>query len=303
MELASGVDAVLWVLGAVVLAVVSFTAVRTALAASASTWAHHAVRLAGTAFGWVGRRVGDRAGERAIAVTAPVCLLAVLVTWQVGWQVGVVLVAAPADVADVGRTALVVLFGALVVRTGQAHTARERRCGEFGDGRGAEELLAGYLGTGGREDLDRVLADWSTWLAELHWAHRAWPVLLYTRSSGTRCWLETVVTMLDVAALAEAIAPDWTPPHTAAVLVNGTDCIGRALVATGTESPRSTISLHGREDRAFDDTVSLLVAAGLPVERDPVDAWTQFQTRRTGYAPAASALAVRLLHTRFEERR
>ncbi|QFZ20968.1 hypothetical protein [Saccharothrix syringae] len=303
MELASGVDAVLRVLGAVVLAVVSFTAVRSALATSASAWSHHAVRWAGTAFGWVGRRLDERAGERAIGLTAPVCLLAVLLVWLGAWQVGVVLVAAPAGVADGGRTALVVLFGALVVRTGQAHTARERRCGEFGDGRGAEELLAGFLGTGGREGLDRALSDWSAWLAELHWAHRAWPTLLYTRSSGTRCWLETVVTMLDVAALAEAIAPDWTPPHTAVVLVNGTDCIGRALVATGTAAPRSTISLHGREDRAFDDTVSLLAAAGLPVERDPVDAWTEFQARRTGYAPAASALAVRLLYTRFEERR
>ncbi|MGW4116144.1 hypothetical protein ACWEFJ_35170 [Actinosynnema sp. NPDC004786] len=303
MELASGVDALARVLGAGVLAAVSFTAVRTALATSASTWTRHAVRWAGTAFGRVGRRLGERAGERAIGLTAPVCLLAVLVAWQVAWQVGVVLAVAPADVADVGRTALAVLFGALVVRTGQAHAARERRCGEFGDGRGAEELLAGYLGTGGREGLDRALADWSAWLAELRWAHRAWPTLLYTRSAGTRCWLETVVTMLDVAALVEAIAPDWTPPHTAAVLVNGTDCIGGALVATGTEAPRGTVSLHGREDRGFDDTLSLLAAAGLPVERDPADAWTQFQARRTGYAPGASALAVRLLYTRFEERR
>ncbi|MEU4746349.1 hypothetical protein AB0G02_38630, partial [Actinosynnema sp. NPDC023658] len=245
----------------------------------------------------------------AMALGAPVCLLVVLVAGFAAGEVGVALVAAglgaelPASIASTGRVVLAVLFGVHVLRTGQAYSTRELRCAECADGRVAEELLAGYLDVGGRERLDHVLAVWSGWLVELRRAHRAWPVLLHARPSERRCWLEAVVLMLDVAALAEAMAPGWAPPHTTAVLVNGTDCLTEALAATGAESPRSTISLHGREALTFDDTVSLLTEAGMRVERDPADAWTEFQARRTRYAPAASALAEKLHYLGFEERR
>lgn len=303
MELGAGVGAVLRVLGVVGLGVAGLTAVRAALATGGSAWTHHVVRLTGSLLERVARRLPERAGERVIGLTASTGLLLVLAVWLAVWQAGVALAAAPAVVEEVGRVALLVLFGVLVLRTGQAHERRERHCAAFSDGCGAEELLAGFLGVGGRERLDLAFVDWAVWLAELRRAHGAWPTLLHARPSGVPCWLETVVTMLDVAALVEAIAPGWASPHTTAVLLNGTDCLDRALVAVGVQAPRSAISLHGREDRGFDDTVRLLTGAGLPAERDAADAWGEFQARRTRYAPAASALAVRLFYARFEESR
>ncbi|ONI84794.1 hypothetical protein ALI22I_30345 [Saccharothrix sp. ALI-22-I] len=313
MDVYSDVGAVLrpalLALGAAVLLAVSVTGVRAAAATSGGSLpVHRLVRWSGAGFRWVGERLGARLGSRAMALSAPVGLVVVLVAWLTAWEAGLLLASiglgadVPAPVAHTGRTALVVLFGVYVLRTGEAYGMRERQCAERADVRVAEELLAGYLDVGGRERLDRVLAVWAAWLVELRRAHRAWPALLYTRPSERRCWLETVVIMLDVAALAESIAPAWAPPHTTAVLVNGTDCITEALASTGAEPPRSTISLHGREDRAFADTVSLLTEAGLRVERDPADAWAEFQSRRTRYAPAASALAVKLLYVGFEER-
>ncbi|MEO6085575.1 MAG: hypothetical protein ABIQ18_20890 [Umezawaea sp.] len=295
--------------GACLVLVVLVTGVRLALATGdGSKVARVLVRATGTAFRWVAKRLGAVAGERVVDLSAPVGMLLLLVCGLAAAEAGVELIAFGAGdevAACVGatvRAVLLISFGVHLLRSGDAYSRRERALVQFDRTREAEELLAGFLDAGGRERLDQVMAGWAAWLAELRRANQVWPVLLHSRSSGEQCWLETVVTMLDVAALAQSVAPSWAPVNTTPVLVIGTDCLSRALVELRVEQPRSTISLHGREDRLFDDTVQVLSDAGMRLECDLGHAWAEFQARRTRYAPVASVLATRLLYKRFGEK-
>jgi hypothetical protein len=61
--------------------------------------------------------------------------------------------------------------------------------------------------------------------------------------------------------------------------------------------PVTTISLHGREERPFGDTMRLATDSGLPAERDLTWARTAFQEIRVRYAPYAVLISSRLLST------
>ena len=293
------------ILGVFVLASVLVDGVRAALAIGGGVVLRGAAWLCGVTCRRLCSVLGDRAATLVLRLSAPVSLALVLLAWLIGWQLGTCALGAnlpmalPAGLAEVGHVTLVVLFGIHLAGTGAAWRARERGAAPFGDDLAAEDVLAAFLDAGGRDRLDRTMVGWADWLAEVRAAHRSWPVLLHSPPAQPPGWIDAAVVMLDVAALAEALAPNWAPPHTTRVLVVGRDCVRDALVAVGTTPPELPVSLHGREDRAFEDTVRLLADAGLQIARDPGDAWADFQSRRTCYAPAASALADRLGHSRL----
>jgi hypothetical protein len=160
----------------------------------------------------------------------------------------------------------------------------------------AEVLLVDHLRTGSREQLDGAFARWSAWLADIRATHVSYPSLLYYRPASQFEWLRAALVVLDAAALVQAIAPDWAPPHTRALLHNGSCCLEESATRLGLRVPRTEVSLHGREEHAFADAIRAALSAGLPPERTGGDAWCAFQSARTRYAPHISMISAHLMY-------
>jgi hypothetical protein len=197
--------------------------------------------------------------------------------------------------------AIVVLLSSAVylIKIGGAYGHREqlvaRMAGQALRPTDAEQVLATYLRSGTAMDLDAVLAEWTSWLAEVNRTHSAYPVLVVTRSTSDLCWLHAAMIMLDAAAIVEAVAPGWAPPHTRALLRIGSACLQRIARQARIQVRAGQVSLHGREEHGFTDTLLVALAAGMPVERSPRQAWVSFQGWRREYAPHAAAIALRVL--------
>lgn len=159
----------------------------------------------------------------------------------------------------------------------------------------ADHLLADYLRAGSRDALDTCFAQWADWLADIHGSHASYPALVYQRSAGIQCWAKTALIVMDAAALVEAVAPRWAPLHTRVLLDVGSACLQDVAKHVGVVLPVMTVSLHGREERPFDDTMALATGSGLPAERDVSGARTAFQEIRVRYAPYAVLIGSRLL--------
>ncbi|KAB8192724.1 hypothetical protein FH608_024930 [Nonomuraea phyllanthi] len=200
---------------------------------------------------------------------------------------------------------LVAVIATYLVQFSAAYGRRERLvarlAGSVCNPRDADTMLAVYLRTGSRDHLDSMFAEWTGWMAEVEHSHLAHPALTFRRPAGDLDWLKAAVIVLDVAALIEALAPSWAPAHTRALLATGTRCMHRLAHGLCITLPPIPVSLQGREERNFSDTLTLAGEAGLPAERDPVEAWDVFQDLRTGYAPHAYAIETRLRYDRVEE--
>lgn len=159
----------------------------------------------------------------------------------------------------------------------------------------ADHLLADYLRAGSRDSLDLCFAQWADWLADIHGSHASYPGLVYQRSAGIQCWAKTALIVMDAAALVEAVAPSWAPLHTRVLLDVGSACLQDVAKHVGVVLPVMTVSLHGREERPFDDTMALATGSGLPAERDVTRARSAFQEIRVRYAPYAVLIGSRLL--------
>jgi hypothetical protein len=162
----------------------------------------------------------------------------------------------------------------------------------------ADQLLAGHLRTGSRDSLDTLFRDWVNWLADVKVTHTGYPALVYYLSSCNLAWFQAAVIMMDTAAVVEAVAPSWAPPHAKALLDSGSSWLRTAAEQVGVRLPdvMNTVSLHGREERAFTETVRLAVDAGLPAEIGCARAWITFQQLRRRYAPYAILLGTQLKH-------
>jgi hypothetical protein len=252
------------------------------------------------------RRLPPRPRERLMELCAPVSLLLVPAEWLFGLALGFALVAAGTEPTR-ALVAVGMLCAALVLAVYVAHltgflaayTCRERmvvrsatRVHRITD---ADELLAAYLRRGSRDNLDSQFARWTDWLVDIQTSHAGYPALLYQRSVGGLCWPTAALVVLDIAALVEAVAPQWAPWHTQVLLNAGSTCLQRSAGQLGIVPPPMLISLHGREERAFDDTMRLAASAGLPPERDVDQARAVFQTIRVRYAPYAVLIRSRLL--------
>lgn len=160
----------------------------------------------------------------------------------------------------------------------------------------AERMLAEHLRLGSRDHLDQLFVQWTEWLADIRATHTGYPALTIYRPATDVCWLDAAVLVLDAAALTEAVAPRWAPPGTRSVLEAGAECFPVLARQVGVRLPRPVVSLEGREERDFEQTLKVAVDAGLPSERDHLEAWPVFQGWRTRYAPYAVAMGFRLCH-------
>jgi hypothetical protein len=270
----------------------------------------------------VAARLAPVRRERLLAVCAPLALFALFGVWFAGSTTGFLLIAvasgAIAPVPDgvgwlfaydgrinlvgvveaVSMTLLVAVFAVYLIRVVGAYGRREllvaRLAAQASVPSDAERLIAGYARTDSRDQLDMWFAEWADWFADIRCTHVGHPALMRFRSASDLCWLQAAVIVLDAAALVEAAAPGWAPSNTRVLLEAGSSCLQRIAATTGIVLPRSTVSLHGREQRGFADTIRMTRFAGLPVARSQQLAWEVFQRERTRYAPYAAAVAARL---------
>lgn len=159
----------------------------------------------------------------------------------------------------------------------------------------SDQLLAEHLRRGSDTELGARFAQWAAWLTDLRASHRTYPALLHFRPGGPLSWLDAVVVMLDVAALAEAIAPGWAPPNTKVLLSAGTEALPLLAAQLGIAPHRPVVSLHGRECHPFHLTVQVMTGAIRQRERTDAQMWRTFQHWRAQYAPYACAMSTRLL--------
>ena len=272
----------------------------------------------------VARRLPGQARERLLDLCTPAALFVMAVCWLVAAELGFAMLAwAIADVswrpdsladffllrsAGTPLAALALLstglllatFTTHLVRVTDAYSRRElpviRLAGEASRPPDAEAVLAHYLRTGSRDHLDNMFAEWASWLADIQGTHVEYPSLTYSRPAGELCWIKAAVIVLDAAALTQAIAPSWSPPHTRTLIAAGTRSMQLVAAQTGVVLHPLPISLHGREENGFAETIDLAVQAGLPREQDECITWATFQDLRIRYAPHAAAVASRLLY-------
>ncbi|HEX4720882.1 MAG TPA: hypothetical protein VH333_00100 [Pseudonocardiaceae bacterium] len=295
----------------------------------AARWSARWVTLAVTP---LGRRLSRAPRERVMALAAPLGLFLMLSSWLLGIGIGCVLLAA--GIAGTGvvseelgrffaldttgatqiigvvwwlsAISVVGAFVAYLVAVTNAYGRREllaaRLSARAARPPDAERILATYIRSGRRDELDDLFAEWTGWLADVRCSHVNYPSLVYIRPASELCWLQAAVIMLDAAALLEAIAPSWALPFTQALLDTGIRCVERMGADLDIRLATQTVSLQGREQFGFDDTTRVTTAAGLPAERSPREAWQIFQDMRTRYAPLATAMAQSLLHDMVDAR-
>lgn len=286
--------------------------------------ARWSIRLTAGVLTPIGSQLTPARRERLLALCAPLALLIMFGCWFAGSTAGFVLLAVAAGAirptaadlvgmlafehrglatlfavgAAVAGALLVGVFAVYLLRIAAAYSRREalvaRLSAHATVPSDAERVIATYVRTDSRDQLDSWYGEWAAWLADLRCTHVGHPSLMYFRPSGPLCWLEAAVIALDAAALVEATAPDWAPPNTQVLLETGASALQRIAAGMGVVVLRSMVSLHGREQCGFADTIETTLFAGLPVARTQRVAWEVFQQERTRYAPYAAAVAARL---------
>jgi hypothetical protein len=318
------ISAMLTVVGVVTLVIVWLSVLRAILTPRqepprAARWTARSTAVVMIA---VSRRLPPGPRERTMTLCGPVSQLLMLLSWLAGLGLGFALLAGGAgtDWPDLGRfftldlpavhvigflfwMSAAVLFGLFLVYlivVANAYTRREQLAaslpGQAARLPDAERMLASYIRSDSRDQLDALFADWTRWLSDVRSTHVSYPALVYYRPATEMCWLHATMIVLDAAALVEAIAPSWAMPYTRALLDTGIRCLECLARDLGIVLTPAVVSLHGREQVGFADTIAVATSAGLPAERSPQEAWRVFQDLRTQYAPYAATIATSMLY-------
>lgn len=312
-------DALVAAFGAALVVVVWLSVLRTVLipGETSSRLARWSARAMAAACLTVARGLPRPAARKVLDFCAPLSLFVVAGLWLAGQLVGFALIGAalapgsgplllsralhrgPVGTAT-GLVALVsvalvlVAFAVYLVQFTHAYAQREREVTrmavEVPTLADADRKLGICLESTPREKVDDRFAQWAEWLADVRGAHLSYPALLYARSAGTLPWPSAVIIAMDVAAVVQAVAPGWAPGRARLLIEHGSACVQRIAAQVGIAPPVTTVSLQGREEFIFNDTVRLAVHAGLFEERDRSETWDDFQRIRGRYAPYAMAV-------------
>lgn len=158
------------------------------------------------------------------------------------------------------------------------------------------ELLARQSLVSVESALPELYGAWERLAAEIGESHANYPVLLSFRSPQPyRHWLVGLMAVMDAAAIQLAISPRQAPPEARLVLRAGFTAlrdIARvvAIPYDPDPEPDSGIQLSYEE---FAAAVSMIHAAGFPVERPADLAWPHFQGWRVNYESIAYVLCRR----------
>ncbi|MFN8550961.1 MAG: potassium channel family protein [Candidatus Obscuribacterales bacterium] len=132
---------------------------------------------------------------------------------------------------------------------------------------------------------------WEGWIAGILESHRAYPMLLYFRSSNnTDSWLSVVGAMLDASSLIVTTIKDVS--HGEAELFYWLAC--STVKAICSYFRLSVVNDETLTFEQFKAGIELLKDAGYTVA-DPELAWKLFKVRRTGYLPYIRALSEHFL--------
>lgn len=156
----------------------------------------------------------------------------------------------------------------------------------------AGTLLLQAAERGRWEQLNRYLAEWETWTAELMETHLAYPVLGYFRSQHlNQNWLASLTAVVDACAFVISSAEDQGDEG--AIL---TFAIGRHALADLAHVFRVRLldADHERlSRRQFDELHSRVAASGVALVAAE-DAWPHLEKLRRAYEPYARGLAAQL---------
>jgi hypothetical protein len=316
------VDLVLATFGIALVVMVWLSVLRTTLVPrrSLSRIARWTLRACSTASAALARRLPNRLGTWVMDLCGSVSLVATAMCWMIGLAVGfgMLLIAfgdtepgapfvvvmnndAVLTMVAAGASAVLVAatFAAYLNRFMDAYDRREKMIAQsvaqVRRVTDADTLVATYLRSGSRDSLDSYFAQWAGWLADVHLSHVSFPGLIYRRSAGKLTWPNAAMTVMDAAALVEAVAPHWAPLHARVLLDVGSSCLQGLAKQLGIVLPPVKVSLQGREERGFCDTMQIALNSGLPAERNIDHAWSAFQKTRVLYAPYAVLIESRLL--------
>ena len=299
------------VLGTVLVVIAWLSVLRTVfiprpLSSRAAKWT---VRVLAAISAAIARRLPSRVGGRILDFCAPMSLFTIAVVWLLGIVLGFTLIARSINVVTdmesltrfvtfrldgmaivlevITVLSIALMFAAFhtyLVGFTKAYSRRERQplslapqVPRLAD---ADTMVTLCLRANSHDAVNARFAEWTDWLDDVHWSHRCYPALVYSRPTSPLSWPSAAIIMLDTAALIEAIAPSSAPGQTRALLT----------------LPTVQVSFHGREDRLFNDTVQLAIGCGLHEEHDRQETWSSFQGRRRQYAPYATAINYFLMY-------
>jgi hypothetical protein len=148
-------------------------------------------------------------------------------------------------------------------------------------------LLLRYKELGILSTLGPSFLQWESWTASILESHRAYPLLIYFRSSNSReSWLSSMGAMLDAASILLTSVDDVHVGE--ADLFYWLSCTTVQTICKFMNVPSNDGVHIKRED--YQDGLSVLAEAGYKIRTDE-RAWNQFCARRSGYMGNLIALA------------
>lgn len=156
------------------------------------------------------------------------------------------------------------------------------------------EILTRLTMAGAIHRLPQVFADWDTWCAQVSETHMKYPVLSHFRLPRSRNhWLIALLAVLDAAAIDLVLRPSADHATARLLLTQGATCLRH--VAYPMRRVRDGASDPGIDVGEFVAAAERLTRVGYPAERSATDAWREFASLRSSYAPLAAELAFWLL--------
>jgi len=157
------------------------------------------------------------------------------------------------------------------------------------------EILRRYWSFALSDRLPTFYEEWERWAAEVLESHSSYRALILFRSpTPWRSWSVSLLAVLDSAAMLHATSPSSTPSQARLCLQMGAECFRGLAVAfhlpydQDPDPDTTEIFLTYQEFLVGYETVR---KAGLPIERDPEEAWRHFRGWRVNYERAAFAIA------------
>jgi hypothetical protein len=198
--------------------------------------------------------------------------------------------------AGAGLAVLAIVIGYLPSLY-QAFSRREATVSQLdaraGSPPSAGRLLLRTAGKDGWPAVNRYMASWEGWVAELMETHLAYPVLGYFRSQHVnQNWLAAVCTVLDACAFTIVAAPQGTVDaarFTLAISRHAVVDLSYSFHVAPTAPERDRLS-----DGDLDELIGRLRASDVELATDPETLRRRLTAIRELYEPYVNALAIRL---------
>ncbi|WP_315913788.1 hypothetical protein [Arthrobacter sp. lap29] len=163
---------------------------------------------------------------------------------------------------------------------------------------GPELLLRtrfGLSGQGSTKELEDLYRSWERWAADVAESHSTYLTLCWFRSPlPDSNWLIALLSVMDSAALQLSLSPSIAPTVRARLLLRmGFSCL-QQIAAAISLPVNDDVDPDGETQLTFEEfkeAVSMLSAAGYPVEQSAEQAWPHFRGWRLNYEDLAYRLA------------